>query len=75
MSSFSRNHTALKPIVKGTILLVVLLAFSFGMALAHMGIDTSEFQARRQSVMNGASDGIVLLQSFSAVKSWNESGF
>jgi len=56
-------------------LLVVLLAFSFGMALAHMGIDTSEFQARRQSVMNGASNGIVLLHSFSAVKSWNESGF
>src|SRR5207249_8210242 len=62
-------------IVKRTILLFVLLACSFGTALAHMGIDTSEFQARRQSVMNAASDGIVLLHSFSGPKSWSESGF
>ncbi|HEY2381164.1 MAG TPA: aminopeptidase P N-terminal domain-containing protein, partial [Terriglobia bacterium] len=40
-----------------------------------MGIDTSEFQARRQSVMNAASDGIVLLHSFSGPKSWRDSGF
>ncbi len=62
-------------IVKRTILLFVLLACSFGTALPHMGIDTSEFQARRQSVMNAASDGIVLLHSFSGPKSWSESGF
>src|SRR5437763_15044739 len=61
-------------IVKRTILLFVLLACSFGTALAHMGIDTSEFQARRQSVMNAVSGGIVLLHSFSAPKSWSESG-
>src|SRR5438876_14057 len=53
-------------IVKRTILLFVLLACSFGTALPHMGIDTSEFQARRQSVMNAASDGIVLLHFFIA---------
>jgi len=62
-------------IVKRTILLFVLLACSFGTALPHMGIDTSEFQVRRQSVMNAASDGIVLLHSFSGPKSWSESGF
>ena len=62
-------------IVKRTILLFVLLACSFGTALAHMGIDTSELQARRQSVMNAASDGIVLLHSFSGPKSWRDAGF
>src|SRR5437667_2481326 len=62
-------------IVKRTILLFVLLACSFGTALAHMGIDTSEFQARRQSVMNAASDGILLLHSFSGPKSWRDAGF
>ena len=56
-------------------MLFVLLACSFGTALPHMGIDTSEFQVRRQSVMNAASDGIVLLHSFSGPKSWSESGF
>jgi Aminopeptidase P, N-terminal domain len=40
-----------------------------------MGIETGEFQARRLSVMNAVSDGIVLLHSFSAPKSWSESGF
>jgi Xaa-Pro aminopeptidase len=44
-------------------------------ATTHMGIYPKEFQARRQSVMNGAPDGIVLLHSFSAPKSWSESGF
>jgi Xaa-Pro aminopeptidase len=62
-------------IVKRMILLFVPLACSFGTAHAHMGIDTSEFQARRQSVMNAVSDGIVVLHSFSAPKSWSESGF
>ena len=62
-------------IVKRAILLFVLLACSFGTALAHMGIDMSEFQGRRQSVMNAVSDAIVLLHSFSAPKSWSESGF
>ncbi len=75
MNSSSRSHIALKPIVNRQILLFVLLACSFGTALAHMGIDPSEFQARRQSVMNAASDGIVLLHSFSGPKSWSESGF
>ena len=75
MNSSSRSHVALKPIVNRQILLFVLLACSFGTALAHMGIDPSEFQARRQSVMNAASDGIVLLHSFSGPKSWSESGF
>jgi Xaa-Pro aminopeptidase len=44
-------------------------------AIAHMGIEPSEFQARRQSAMNSASDGIILLHSFSAPKSWSDSGF
>jgi hypothetical protein len=35
-------------IVNTTIFLFVSLAYSIGTALAHMGIDTSEFQARRQ---------------------------
>jgi hypothetical protein len=56
-------------IVTRAILLLVLFACSFGTAPAHMGIDTSEFQARRQSVMNAVSDGIVLLHSFSGPKS------
>ena len=64
-----------RKIVPRAVLLFVLLACSFGRALAHMGIDTSEFQARRQSVMNAVSDGIVLLHSFSGPKSWSESGF
>src|SRR5438270_7945732 len=75
MNSSSGRRTALKPIAKRTILLFALLACSFGTGLAHMEIDTSEFQARRQSVMNAASDGIVLLHSFSGPKSWGESGF
>jgi hypothetical protein len=37
-------------IMKKVILLFVLLACWLGTAFAHMGIDTSEFQARRQSV-------------------------
>jgi Xaa-Pro aminopeptidase len=77
MNSSSRNRTALNrmTIVKRTVLLFVLLACSFGTALAHMGIDNSEFQARRRSVMNAAPDGIVLLHSFSAPKGWSDSGF
>jgi len=75
MNSSSRKRTALRPIVKRTILLLALLGCSLGTVLAHMGIDPSEFQARRQSVMNAVPDGIVLLHSVSAFKSWNESGF
>jgi hypothetical protein len=45
------------------------------LATAHMGIKASEFQARRQAVMNAVSDEIVLLHSFSAPKSWSDSGF
>jgi Xaa-Pro aminopeptidase len=41
----------------------------------HMGIEPSEFQARRQSAMNAVTDGIILLHSFSAPKSWSDSGF
>jgi Xaa-Pro aminopeptidase len=48
---------------------------SVRMASSHMGINASEFQARRQSVMDAASDGIVLLHSFSGPKSWSDSGF
>ena len=75
MNSAPHSRIALKPIVNRQILLFVLLACWFGTALAHMGIDTSEFQARRQSVMNAVSDGIVLLHSFSGPKSWSDSGF
>jgi hypothetical protein len=88
MNSSARNRKAEKTagalsigeifsmtIVKRAILLFVLLACSFGTALAHMGIETSEFQTRRLSVMDAVSDGIVLLHSFSAPKSWSESGF
>jgi len=60
---------------KWTVLLIALLASLPGAALTHMGIDSSEFQGRRQSVMNAASDGILLLHSFSAPKSWSDSGF
>jgi hypothetical protein len=67
MNSSSRNRRALT--------LLVLLACSFGTALAHMGIDTSEFQARRKSVMSAVSDGIILVHSFSAPKGWSDSGF
>src|ERR1700731_4473443 len=75
MNSSSRHRTALRIVSKRTVCMFVLLACSFGTALAHMGIETSEFQARRQSVLNAASDGIVLLHSFSGPKSWSESGF
>ena len=57
------------------VLLIAVVAYLPAMALTHMGIDSSEFQRRRQSVMNAASDGIILLHSFSAPKSWNASGF
>lgn len=57
------------------ILLLLLLASSTATALAHMGIEPGEFQERRQAVMNAASDGITLLHSFSAPKSWRDSGF
>src|SRR5205085_5329934 len=76
MNSSSRNRTALKV---GCALVVGAMfsarASAQATSLAHMGIDTSEFQARRQSVMNAVSGGIVLLHSFSAPKSWSESGF
>src|SRR5438552_18585696 len=81
MNSSSRHRTVREDrdsrmmIMKKMILLFALLAASFGTALAHMGIDTSEFQGRRQSVMNAASDGIVLLHSFSGPKSWRDAGF
>jgi Aminopeptidase P, N-terminal domain len=48
---------------------------SGGTAFTHMGINASEFQARRQSVANAVPDGIILLHSFSAPKSWSDSGF
>ena len=57
------------------VFLIVLFACLPGTAQTHMGIAPSEFQARRQSVMNVASDGIVLLHSFSGPKSWGDAGF
>jgi hypothetical protein len=73
MNSSSRKRAAVKitfalaigamfsmTIVKRMILLFVPLACSFGTALAHMGIDTSEFQARRHSVMKS---GIALFSA------------
>ncbi|MGH8138578.1 MAG: aminopeptidase P N-terminal domain-containing protein [Steroidobacteraceae bacterium] len=56
-------------------LLVALLACSPAAAQVHMGIDASEFRARRQAVMAAAPDGIVLLHSASAPKNWNDAGF
>jgi hypothetical protein len=55
--------------------LVALLACSAAAAPVHMGIDVSEFRARRQAVMSVATDGIVLLHSGSAPKNWNDVGF
>lgn len=40
-----------------------------------MGIEASEFRARRLAVMTAAHDGIVLLHSASAPKSWSDAGF
>ena len=62
-------------IEKGTVFLIVLLTCLRGTAQTHMGIAPGEFQGRRQSVMNAASDGIVLLHSFSGPKSWRDAGF
>ena len=61
--------------VRRAIFLLVLLGCSLGTALAHMGVELSEFQGRRQAVMSAASDGITLLHSFSSPKSWRDSGF
>jgi Xaa-Pro aminopeptidase len=61
--------------VNRTALLLVLLTCSFGTAFAHMGIDASEFRARRQAAMTAMADGIVLLHSFSAPKDWPQTGF
>jgi len=76
MNSSLRNRTALKV---GCALVIGAMfsarASAQATSLAHMGIDPSEFQARRHSVMNAMSDGIVLLHSLSAPKSWSESGF
>ena len=57
------------------IISLVLLGCSTATAFAHMGIEPSEFQGRRQAVMNATPDGITLLHSFSAPKSWRDSGF
>jgi Xaa-Pro aminopeptidase len=62
-------------IVKLLGLIVALLACSAAAAQIHMGIDASEFRARRQAVMAAAPDGIVLLHSASAPKNWNDAGF
>jgi Xaa-Pro aminopeptidase len=62
-------------IVTRALLLLLLLVCSPAAALAHMGIEASEFQARRLAVMSAAPDGIVLLHSFSARKGWDQSGF
>ena len=60
------------------LLLALLLALSCSspaLAQVHMGIDASEFRARRQAVMAAAPDGIVLLHSASAPKNWSDAGF
>ena len=62
-------------IKKWTVFVIVLLASWRGTAQTHMGIEASEFQARRQSVMNAASDGLLFLHSLSAPKEWRDSGF
>lgn len=62
-------------IVKFLGLLTALLACAVATAQVHMGIDVSEFRARRQAAMAAAPDGIVLLHSASAPKNWNDAGF
>jgi len=37
--------------------------------------NSSEFQARRKAALEKASNGIILLRSFSGLKHWDESGF
>jgi len=56
-------------------LLVALLACSVAAAQVHMGVEASEFRARRQAVIAAAPDGIVLLHSASAPKGWSDAGF
>jgi Xaa-Pro aminopeptidase len=58
----------------------MLLQFALCVSLAraapsHMGIEAGEFQTRRQAVVRAASGGMILLHSFSAPKSWRDSGF
>src|SRR5215471_20491628 len=55
--------------------LFALFVFSPGTADAHMGIEPSEFQARRHSAMKAVRDGIILLHSVSAPKDWSDAGF
>ena len=62
-------------ILKPVALLIALLACSAAVAQVHMGIEANEFRARRQAVMAGAPDGMVLLHSASAPKAWSDAGF
>jgi Xaa-Pro aminopeptidase len=55
--------------------LLVGCVCALGMASAHMGIEGSEWQTRREKAMALAPDGIILLHSESAPKAWSESGF
>jgi Xaa-Pro aminopeptidase len=61
--------------VKLASLLVALLARSPASAQGHMGIDPSEWHARREAVMAAAADGVVLLHANSGPKSWSDAGF
>lgn len=56
-------------------LITTLLASWPVVAQVHMGIERSEYQARRQAVMAAAPEGIVLLHSLSAPKNWSDPGF
>ena len=62
-------------IAKPIALLVALFACSVATAQVHMGVEASEFRARRLAVIAAAPDGIVLLHSSSAPKGWSDAGF
>jgi len=76
MNSSSLNRAPLKIdcvlVIGATFLACALVQ---GAPLAHMGIEPNEFLTRRQSAMSAVSDGIILLHSFSAPKSWRDTGF
>lgn len=56
-------------------LITTLLASWPAVAQVHMGVERTEYQARRQAVMAAAADGIVLLHSVSKPKDWSDPGF
>ena len=64
----------MKFLIKASLLLTVLLSVGAA-ASPHMGIEPSEFEARRRAIMAEAGDGILLLHSISAPKDWSDTGF